>query len=60
MTAATEYKGSKVMAEPYDTSLMDSNRIHVSSDQNGGATSKTVLEIGTVLMITDDSNFSWT
>jgi hypothetical protein len=60
MTAATEYKGSKVMAEPYDTSLMDSNRIHVSLDQNGGTTSKTVLEIGTVLMITDDSNFSWT
>jgi hypothetical protein len=39
---------------------MDSNWIHRSSDQNGGATPKMVLEIGTILMIADGSNFSWT
>jgi hypothetical protein len=39
---------------------MDSNWIHGSSDQNGGATPKTVMGIGTVLIIADDSNFSWT
>jgi hypothetical protein len=39
---------------------MDSNWIHGPSGQNSGATSKMVLEIGTVLMITDDSIFSWT
>jgi hypothetical protein len=58
MMAATEYKWSRVMAEPYDTSLMDSNWIHGPSGQNGGATQKMVLEIGTVLMIANDSNFS--
>jgi hypothetical protein len=57
---ATEYKGSRVLAEPYDASLMDSNWIHGPSGQNSGVTSKMVLEIGTVLMITDDSIFSWT
>jgi hypothetical protein len=39
---------------------MDSNSIHDPSGQNGGATPKTVLKIGTVLMIADDSDFSWT
>jgi hypothetical protein len=39
---------------------MDSNWIHGPSGQNSGAAPKTVLEIGTVLMITDDSDFSWT
>jgi hypothetical protein len=39
---------------------MDSNRIHGPSGQNGGAVPKMVLKIGTVLMITNDSNFSWT
>jgi hypothetical protein len=35
---------------------MDSNWIHGPSGQNGDAAPKIVLEIGTVLMITDDSN----
>jgi hypothetical protein len=39
---------------------MDSNWIHGPSGQNSGTTPKTVLEIGTVLMIANDSNFSWT
>jgi hypothetical protein len=39
---------------------MDTNWIHGQSGQNGGATSKMVLEIGTVLMIVDDSNIIWT
>jgi hypothetical protein len=38
---------------------MDSNWIHGPSDQNGGAAPKMVLEIGIVLMIADDSDFSW-
>jgi hypothetical protein len=38
---------------------MDFNWIHGPSGQNGGATPKTVLKIGTVLMIVDDSDFSW-
>jgi hypothetical protein len=38
--------------------LMDSNWIHGPSGQNGGATPKMVLEIGTVLIIADDSDFS--
>jgi hypothetical protein len=59
MMAATEYKGSRVMDEPYDASLMDSNWIHSPSGQNGGGAPKTVLEIGTVLMIADDFDFSW-
>jgi hypothetical protein len=37
---------------------MDSNWIHGPSGQNGGATPKTVLEIGTILMITVDFDFS--
>jgi hypothetical protein len=60
MMAATEYKGSRVMAEPYNASLMDSNWIHDPSGQNSGAAPKMVLEIGTVLMIADDCDFSWT
>jgi hypothetical protein len=60
MMAATEYKGSRVMAEPYDASLMDSNWIHGSSGQNSGVAPKTVLEIGIILIILDDSDFSWT
>jgi hypothetical protein len=36
---------------------MDSNWVHGPSGQNGGATQKIVLEIGTVLMIADDSDF---
>jgi hypothetical protein len=36
---------------------MDSNAIHGLSGQNGGAASKMVLEIDTVLLIVDDSNF---
>jgi hypothetical protein len=60
MTAATKYKGYRVMAEPYDASLMDSNWMHGPSVQNGGAAPKMVLKIGTVLMIVDDSDFSWT
>jgi hypothetical protein len=39
---------------------MDSNWIHGSSGQNGGATQKTVLEISIILIIEDDYNFSWT
>jgi hypothetical protein len=39
---------------------MDSNWIHRPSVQNGGAAPKMVLEIGTVFMIADDSDFSWT
>jgi hypothetical protein len=39
---------------------MNFNWIHGASGQNGGATPKTVLEIGTILMITDDSDFIWT
>jgi hypothetical protein len=58
--AATEYKGCRVVVEPYNTSLMDSNWIHGPSDQNSGAIPKTVLEIGSILMIADDSDFSWT
>jgi hypothetical protein len=60
MMAVTEYKGSRVMDESYDASLMDSNWIHGPSGQNGGAAPKMVLKIGTLLMIVDDSNFSWT
>jgi hypothetical protein len=60
MTTAIEYKGCRVMAEPYDASLMDSNWIHGPTGQNSGAAQKTVLKIGTVLMIADESNFSWT
>jgi hypothetical protein len=59
MMAATEYKGSRVMAEPYDASLMDSNWIHDPTGQNGGAAPKMILEIGTFLIISDDSDFSW-
>jgi hypothetical protein len=58
--ATTEYKGSRVMAEPYDASLMDSNSIHGPSGKNSGAVPKTVLKIGTVLLIADNSDFSWT
>jgi hypothetical protein len=39
---------------------MDSNWIHGLSGQNSDVAPKTVLEIGTVLMIADDSDFSWT
>jgi hypothetical protein len=39
---------------------MDSNWIHSPSGQNGGAAPKIVLEIGTVLIIADDSDFIWT
>jgi hypothetical protein len=39
---------------------MDSNWIHGTSGQNGGAEPKMVLKIGTILIITDDSDFSWT
>jgi hypothetical protein len=39
---------------------MDCNKIHGPSGQNGGTTPKIVLEISTVLMITDDSDFSYT
>jgi hypothetical protein len=60
MMAATKYKGSRVVAEPSDATLLDSNWIHDPSGQNGGATQKMVLEIGTILMIADDSDFSWT
>jgi hypothetical protein len=60
MTAATEYKGSRVVAEPYDASLMYSNRIHGPSGQNSGTTPKMVLEIGIILMIADDYDFRWT
>jgi hypothetical protein len=37
---------------------MDSDRIHGPSSQNSGAAPKIVLEIGTFLMIADDSYFS--
>jgi hypothetical protein len=60
MMAATEYKGSRVMAEPQYTSLMYSNRIHGPSGQNNGAAPKMVLEISTVLIIANDPDFSWT
>jgi hypothetical protein len=60
MMVATEYKGYRVVAKPYDASLMDSNWIHGPSGQNGGATPKMVLEISTASMIMDDSDFSWT
>jgi hypothetical protein len=59
MTAATEYKLSRVVAEPYDAYLLDSNWIHGPSGQNSGTTPKTVLEIGIILMIADDFDFSW-
>jgi hypothetical protein len=39
---------------------MVSNWIHGPSGQNSGAAPKMILEIDTVLMITDDSDFSWT
>jgi hypothetical protein len=39
---------------------MDSNWIHGTSGQNIGAAPKMVLEISTILMISDDSDFSWT
>jgi hypothetical protein len=39
---------------------MDSNWIHGPSGQNGGATPKMVLEIGTVFMIADNFDFSCT
>jgi hypothetical protein len=39
---------------------MDSNWIHGPSGQNGGAVAKMVLKIGIVLIIADDSDFSWT
>jgi hypothetical protein len=39
---------------------MDSNWMHGPSGQNDGAAPKMVLEIGTVLMIAHDFNFSWT
>jgi hypothetical protein len=60
MMAATGYKLCRVMTKPYDVSLMDSNWIHDPSGQNGGAATKMVLKIGTILMIAYDSNFSWT
>jgi hypothetical protein len=39
---------------------MNSNWLHGPSDQNSGAAPKMVLEIGTILMIVDDSDSSWT
>jgi hypothetical protein len=60
MMAATEYKRSRVMAEPYDAFLMDPNWIHGLSGQNSGAAPKIVLKIGTIVMIADDSYISWT
>jgi hypothetical protein len=39
---------------------MDSNWIHGPLCENGGAAPKMVLEIGTVLMIPDNSDISWT
>jgi hypothetical protein len=39
---------------------MDSNWIYGPSGQNSGAAPKTVLEISTILMIADDSDFIWT
>jgi hypothetical protein len=38
---------------------MDSNWIHGPSGQNSGAAPKMILEIDTILMITDDSDISW-
>jgi hypothetical protein len=58
MMVVTEYKGSRVMAEPYDAPLMDSNWIHSPSGQNSGAAQKMVLEISTVLIIANYSNSS--
>jgi hypothetical protein len=37
---------------------MDSNWIHNPSGQNSGTSPKTVLKIGTVMMIAGDSDFS--
>jgi hypothetical protein len=37
---------------------MDSNWTHGQSGQNSGATPKTVLEIGSILIIVEDSSFS--
>jgi hypothetical protein len=59
MMVSTKYKRSRVVAKPWDTFLMDSNWIHGPSGKNGGAAPKMVLEIGTVLIILDDSNISW-
>jgi hypothetical protein len=39
---------------------MDSNWIHGPTGQNGGAAQKTVLKIGSILMIVDDFDFSCT
>jgi hypothetical protein len=39
---------------------MDSNWIHDPSGQNSGVAPKMVPEIGIVLMIADDFDFSWT
>jgi hypothetical protein len=39
---------------------MDSNWIHDPSGQNSGAAPKMVQEISIILMIVDDSDFSWT
>jgi hypothetical protein len=58
MIVATEYKGSRVMAEPKDASLMDSNWIHGPLGQNSGAAPKMVLETGIILTIADESDFS--
>jgi hypothetical protein len=60
MMVAIKYKGYRVMDKPKDASLLDSNWIHDPSGQNSGAAPKIIQEIGTVLMIADDSNFSWT
>jgi hypothetical protein len=60
MMVATKYKGSRVVAEPMDVSLIDSNWIHGPSGQNSDAAPKTVLEISTILMNADDSDFSCT
>jgi hypothetical protein len=38
---------------------MDSNWMHNPLGQNGGVTPKMVLQISTILMIADDSDFSW-
>jgi hypothetical protein len=39
---------------------MDSNWIHGPSGQNSGAAPKPVLEIGSILIIADYSDFIWT
>jgi hypothetical protein len=39
---------------------VDSNWIHGKSGQNSDTAPKMVLEIGTILMIVDDSDFSLT